>query len=153
MDVTKSEQEKTETEAPAICDFQKTAVSPLSACGSGRLASVLLRDPGESALAAKGRQKRKGRSMDQLPTKRRGPMTWLAGRSRRHWINVAIVVIWYPLSIGPVARICQQLYLPPPKFLNVVYCPLLFLTQHSTLFAMALHAYMDWWTSFELPWW
>lgn len=39
--------------------------------------------------------------MDERPTKRRGPMTWLAARTRRFWIILAVMPMLYFASIGP----------------------------------------------------
>src|SRR5262245_57986333 len=36
------------------------------------------------------------------PAKRRGPLTWLGGRSRRFWVAVALLTpVLYVLSVGP----------------------------------------------------
>lgn len=35
------------------------------------------------------------------PTKRRGPILWMARRSRRFWIAIAVLAVLYVLSSGP----------------------------------------------------
>jgi hypothetical protein len=39
--------------------------------------------------------------MSDRPQKRRGPLLWLADRSRRFWIGVALVSVLYVASFGP----------------------------------------------------
>ena len=41
------------------------------------------------------------RVMDARPTKRGGPLYWLARRSRRFWLCLALVPVLYVVSVGP----------------------------------------------------
>jgi hypothetical protein len=49
--------------------------------------------------------------MNSHPNKRRGPLMWLAGRSRRFWIAVALLPILYVASFGPACWISSRMNL------------------------------------------
>jgi hypothetical protein len=49
--------------------------------------------------------------MDPHPQKRRGPLMWLAGRSRRFWIVIALLPVLYVASFGPACWITSRLRL------------------------------------------
>jgi hypothetical protein len=56
--------------------------------------------------------------MDEQPRKRRGPLIWLASRSRRFWIVLAILLPFiYVLGSGPTRSIAfrnRMTYTTPP---------------------------------------
>lgn len=83
--------------------------------------------------------------MEEKPTKRRGPLSWLAVRSWRFWFVTAIALpLLYIASFGPVCWIIAQAgpaY--TPHRWTVVYCPLLRLAVRSELTGMAVL----WWAT------
>ena len=46
--------------------------------------------------------------MNEPTAKRKGPLLWLAGRSRRFWIVVALVPVLYVLSSGPMVMVAWR---------------------------------------------
>src|SRR5262245_28459002 len=62
--------------------------------------------------------------MDERPTKRRGPMTWLAGRSRRFRIGLAMLPVLYVASFGPACWISSRLQ-PSGRFVSSAYSPII----------------------------
>lgn len=80
-------------------------------------------------------------AMDERPTKRRGPLTWLAGRSWRWWVAAAMV--GYPLSVGPAMRLSQ--WLGTQSFL-VIYVPLGWVASkcESVGYGLALYVHYFW---------
>src|SRR5262249_1088995 len=74
--------------------------------------------------------------MEQPERKRRGPLTWLAGRSRRFWIITAIALpLLYVLGSGPTRSLAirqRYTYTTPPGA--------------STPALYATREYSAWWT-------
>jgi hypothetical protein len=75
--------------------------------------------------------------MDERPTKRRGPLLWLAGRSWRFWVVVTLMLpVLYIASFGPAVWITSRLHSSPggrrtPYRAMVIYYPLAtFIRQH-----------------------
>jgi len=51
--------------------------------------------------------------MGKRPTKRRGPLLWLAARSRRFWLIASIVLpVLYVASFGPVCWLYHHIRAP-----------------------------------------
>src|SRR5436190_23317650 len=77
--------------------------------------------------------------MDERPTKRRGPITWLAGRSRRFWIGLAMLLpVLYVVSFGPACWWTVNHRVP--RWM-VIYWPLGAMMERHHFGSSAL----DWW--------
>lgn len=71
--------------------------------------------------------------MDKQPTKRRGPLTWLAGRSRQFWIVVALLPVLYFASWGPSIWLTTQFDVPESVFNAslAIYAPCQWIANHA----------------------
>ncbi|MGQ0636933.1 MAG: hypothetical protein ACT4QC_20180 [Planctomycetaceae bacterium] len=63
------------------------------------------------------------------PTKRRGPLTWLAGRSRRWWVPILLAIL-YVASFGPACWISSWTG-RGVCFVNVLYQPVMQIGRYS----------------------
>src|SRR5262245_27602972 len=87
--------------------------------------------------------------MDKQPTKRRGPMTWLASRTWRFWLATTLILpVLYVLSYGPVGRL--GVAHNEPRWLAAVsdplYAPLHWsFAEGPEWFTVALFRYYNWW--------
>lgn len=67
--------------------------------------------------------------MSEPQHKRRGPLGWLADRSRWFWIATVAVCMFYPLSIGPTGWLLARRVIPW-KIVSL-YAPLAFVYEAS----------------------
>jgi hypothetical protein len=81
--------------------------------------------------------------MSERPTKRRGPLLWLAGRSRRFWIVGALLPVLYVASFGPACWISSRAKYGNLTVLPAVYLPLLEVMWSDMRIFGAFHWYAD----------
>lgn len=60
--------------------------------------------------------------MDKPPTKRRGPLLWLAGTKRRGRVAIVAVSLLYIASFGPACWITSRVAINP-RWLFTAYAP------------------------------
>ncbi len=100
----------------------------------------------------------------ERPKKRRGPLLWLAGRSRRWWIVVAIMLplslpVLYVASFGPAcwytaadvggSHMTWIRPAAPPTWARLLYWPLGgAIGNHSRPGIPALAGWLDWWAHY-----
>jgi|SRR5579872_1051786 len=86
--------------------------------------------------------------MGERLKKRRGPLLWLAARSRRFWIlaGLAGVQAGYPLNFGPAIWLTARGYLKESA-VQYVYMPLLLAAGE----AEWLESAITWWGSLGVP--
>lgn len=70
--------------------------------------------------------------MDERPKNPRGPITWLASRSKRFWLSVASVPVLYVVSYGPACWIVSRNVVGISVF-RVLYYPIAMLSYWSEL--------------------
>jgi hypothetical protein len=88
--------------------------------------------------------------MDERTTKRRGPIGWLSGRSRRFWgIAAAALPVLYIASCGPALWVITRV--PQPDWAldayRFVYAPLGWGCEHSP----ALNGVVTWYSERFVP--
>lgn len=90
--------------------------------------------------------------MDERPTKRRGPLGWLASRTRRFWIVVALVAALpaaYLLSAGPAFRQVVELRSVNQNgradAIIAAYYPVTFVAERVEPFARLMNWYINLW--------
>src|SRR6185295_15263737 len=73
--------------------------------------------------------------MDAKPTKRRGPLHWLAGRSRRFWIVFVGLPLLYVAMLPPMSWVLFQGWFPdgtyPYAALDAYFIPSRWVVSHS----------------------
>ena len=81
--------------------------------------------------------------MDQPERKRRGPLTWLADRTWRFWIGVALLPVLYVASFGPVAWMLSRGWMPDisEQEFELFYWPIAQLYDHGP---KPIHDSLDW---------
>jgi hypothetical protein len=86
--------------------------------------------------------------MEKRPQKRRGPLLWLAARSRRFWMIASLVVLvsGYPLSFGPAIWLTARGYFRESA-VQSFYMPFLM----SVGRAESLESAVTWWASLGVP--
>jgi hypothetical protein len=86
--------------------------------------------------------------MDERPKKRRGPLLWLAARSRRFWTIVGLVALLaaYPVSFGPAVWLTARGYFRETAVQHF-YMPLLLSIEQ----AEPLESAVTWWASLGVP--
>jgi hypothetical protein len=86
--------------------------------------------------------------MEKRPQKRRGPLLWLAARSRRFWMIASVVVLvsGYPLSFGPAIWLTARGYFRESA-VQSFYMPFLL----SVGQAESLESAVTWWASLGVP--
>jgi len=89
--------------------------------------------------------------MDKPERKRRGPLTWLAGRSRRFWITVAMMPVLYVASVGPACWLTAvpieqvlQSGLPDVEWMRI-YTPI-----GKAAWSSVGYDVIEWWARFGL---
>ena len=86
--------------------------------------------------------------MEKRPNKRRGPLLWLAARSRRFWIIASVVALLagYPLSFGPAIWLTARGFLRESA-VQSFYMPFL----KSAGQVEFLENAVTWWASLGVP--
>lgn len=69
------------------------------------------------------------RRSNQAEPRRRGPLYWLAGRSRRFWILATTVPMLYVASFGPACWISSRIQ-PGGEFVNAAYPQFVWMMWH-----------------------
>jgi hypothetical protein len=97
--------------------------------------------------------------MDERPNKSRGPLLWLAGRSRRFWVGAMVMMpLLYVGSFGPA---CWLTAWPNPPYFsfahNVGPQPQRWMMIYFPLGAVIVHAYgtpaartLNWWATYGM---
>jgi len=86
--------------------------------------------------------------IEERPKKRRGPLLWLAARSRRFWIIASVVALLagYPLSFGPAIWLTARGYVRASAA-QYFYMPFLLSAEQ----AESLESAVTWWGSLGVP--
>ena len=90
--------------------------------------------------------------MNERPTKRRGPLLWLKGRTWRFWIvALPMLHVLYVVSIGPVCWMTAKPFgsgNSKPSSALILYWPLgEIMTIPESRIGQTLH----WWTGYRIP--
>jgi hypothetical protein len=86
--------------------------------------------------------------MKDRPKKRRGPLLWLAARSRRFWIIASVVALLagYPLSFGPAILLTARGHIREST-VQYLYMPFLLSAEE----VESLESAVTWWGSLGVP--
>jgi hypothetical protein len=88
--------------------------------------------------------------MTAQPDKRRGPLLWLAARSRRFWIVTVLVPLLYVASFGPACWMAERQLLPKWPVANV-YLPCVVAAAGIGIVPNPVSKAMWWWATLSKP--